>query len=353
MVALCALLLVGCGSAGGDDIAWHPVREAVSTVVATPAPPTATDAPAVAQEFTHQLSAAELQKYQPDELGLVPVPMYHAFVKDDESKDTGGGGDSLDEWTRTLSEFRSDLQWYYDHDFYVVPMRDYVENDMKVPAGKHPMVLTFDDASTRQAMWIKNKKGQIVADPDSALGVMEDFYAKHPDFGRGGYFAVLIFNCFNNPDGPPEMADCATKLNWLIDHGYEVGNHTWGHQDLTDITDDEFLYQVGKPILWFRQNIEDKGDMSEVLTLPYGAYPDRAETQQWDYLVNGFDYHGERVDLEGILQVNGGPALSPSSDKFDRYGIARFNTDPDVMAYWWKRIEDGELTMYTSDGNPN
>jgi hypothetical protein len=354
---LCILLLVGCGSRGGTvDIAWQPYQEARPTPPASSATAVSmTPDPSPSETtFSRRLSKEDLQTYQPDELGLVPIPMYHAFVPDHATKEGQGSGDSLDEWTRTLSEFRADLQWYYDRDFYVIPMRDYVENNIRVPPGKHPIVLTFDDASTRQAMWTKNDQGKIVADPESALGVMEDFFTRHPDFGRGGYFAVLLFNCFNNPDGPEEMADCATKLTWLVDHGYEIGNHTDGHQDLTDIPDDEFLYQIGHPILWFEENIPASGNLSNVLTLPFGAYPDRdLHQQQWDYLVDGFDYHGERIDLEGILQVNGGPAPSPSSTSFDRYGIARYNTDPEVLAYWQQRIDDGEIVLYTSDGNPD
>ena len=375
--SLCILLVVvpllaACTSNDAEHdgwVVWEPDATVVTSASTSTTPissPVAMEAPSTPRartsgspgdtDFTRQLTDAERKTYQPNELGLVPIPMYHAFVKDDQSKSgaNGTGGDALDQWTRTLSEFRKELQWYYDHDFYVIPMRDYVENQMNVPAGKHPMVLTFDDASTRQAMWIKNKDGKIVADPESALGVMEDMYTRHPDFGRGGFFAVLLFNCFDNPGGPPEMADCAKKVNWLAEHGYEVGNHTYGHQDLTDITDDEFLYQVGKPILWFRQNVPATGDMSSVLTLPYGAYPDRdLHPTQWDYLINGFTYHGEAIRFEGILQVNGGPAVSPNNLKWDRYGIARFNTDPEVMSYWWKKIESGELTMYTSDGNPD
>ncbi len=368
-LALCGLLILvpllaactGTGDQGNDWVAWSPaptvatrdMSTPVEAIVATPAAIGGAADP-TNLKFSRKLTDGERKTYQPDEMGLIPIPMYHAFVKDKQSKGGAGGGDALDQWTRTIPEFRTELQWYYDHDFYVISMREYVENDIKVPAGKHPLVLTFDDASTRQAMWIKDKSGKIVADPDSALGVMEEMYTKHPDFGRGGYFATLIFNCFDNPDGPPEMAECPAKLSWLANHGYEIGNHTQGHQDLTDISDDEFFYQVGKPMLWFRENVPPRGNMSSVLTLPYGAYPDRSlHPSQWDYLVNGFSYHGAAITFRGILQVNGGPAMSPTNTKWDRFGIARFNTDPEVMEYWWKKIEDGELTMYTSDGNPN
>ncbi len=382
-VALCLLivmvpLLSACntGGSGGDAwkndegwVSWNPTPQApvAPAIVSSPVAVGGSSAklgvatPAsggkrLPLDFARILTDSERKKFQPDEMGLVPIPMYHAFVKDTETKGgaTTAGGDGLDQWTRTISEFRADLQWYYDHDFFVIPMRDYVENAMNVPAGKHPLVLTFDDASTRQAMWIKNSSGTIMADPESALGVMEAFSAEHPDFGRGGYFAVLLYNCFNNPDGPAEMADCATKLNWMADHGYEIGNHTQGHQDLTDISDDDFRYQIGDPTLWIRAHVPAKADMSSVLTLPFGAYPKRdLHPTQWEYLVDGFSYQGEAINLEGILQVNGGPAMSPVNAKWDRYGIARFNTDPEVTNYWWSEIESGELTMYTSDGNPD
>lgn len=352
---LVVLLLTACGSGdGSEDIAWQPYVSPTA-ISASPTMTASHASPIVPTvDVSRRLSEAELQTYQPNELGRIPIPMYHAFVLDDQAKTSPDGGDDLDEWTRTLSEFREDLQWYYDRDFYVISMRSYLENDIRVPAGKHPLVLTFDDGSTRQAMWLKDKHGKIIADPDSALGVMEAFYAEHPDFGRGGYFAVLVFNCFDNPNGPAEMADCPTRLNWMIDHGYEIGNHTDGHQDLTDISDDEFLYQIGHPILWFRANIEEKGDLSDVLTLPYGAYPDRdLHPDQWEWLVGGFDYHGRQVNLQGILQVNGGPSPSPSSITFDRYGIYRFNTDPDVLSYWHEAIDNGDVKLYTSDGNPD
>jgi len=42
----------------------------------------------------------------------------------------------------------------------------------------------------------------------------------------------------------------------------------------------------------------------------------------------------------------------PSSGEWTRWAIDRINTDPETWAYWTERIEAGEVTLFTSDGNP-
>ncbi|MDP9367343.1 MAG: hypothetical protein M3Q03_03540, partial [Chloroflexota bacterium] len=60
------------------------------------------------------LSAVMLAVHRPNELGRVPVLEWHVFTTDPEAED---------EYTRTIDDFRADLEWLYAHDFYVVSLR--------------------------------------------------------------------------------------------------------------------------------------------------------------------------------------------------------------------------------------
>jgi peptidoglycan/xylan/chitin deacetylase (PgdA/CDA1 family) len=71
--------------------------------------------------------------HPPNELGQVLILAYHTIA------------DGEGYLVRSPQRFRADLQWLYEHDFYVIPIRDYLANEIKAPAGKRPVVLTFDD----------------------------------------------------------------------------------------------------------------------------------------------------------------------------------------------------------------
>ena len=76
-------------------------------------------------------------------------------------------------------------------------------------------MLTFDDATTTVAF---TADGRL--EPDTAVGVLEAFARKHPGFPAAGTFFVP-----RKPfDGNGRTA--ATMLRWLVEHGFELGNHT-------------------------------------------------------------------------------------------------------------------------------
>ena len=202
-----------------------------------------------------------------NELGVVPVLMYHAFTTNP----------TTDLWTRSLDDFRADLTWLYEHNFHVVSLQDLVSNTIDIPAGQHPVVLTFDDAAARQFQFTTDEAGTAVPAPDTAVGTMEDFFATYPDFGRGGHFAVVGQNCFTfktNPDRSAAwVAECGRKLQWLADHGYEVGNHTWSHPNLGLLDAAGFDAEVGRNADFIDQLVEGPGNQSDMLTLPFGEPP--------------------------------------------------------------------------------
>jgi peptidoglycan/xylan/chitin deacetylase (PgdA/CDA1 family) len=263
--------------------------------------------------------------------------MYHAFTQNEAY---------LDDWTVTPDLFRQQLQWLYDRDFYILSMADLISNKISVPAGKHPVVLTFDDSSSGQFRLLENDTGEFSPDPVTAVGIMEAFFADHPDFGRGGFFAVVPTKCFSYDD---EVTTCEERLTWLAEHGYEIGNHTWWHQNLGDVSDETFRSQVGDAKLWIDERVPDHANRSTILVMPSGEYP--AHAWQFDMLVTGFPWKGHTVQMTGVLSASGGPSVSPSSVAWDPWAIARVNTDNAILGHWQEQIDTGGMTLYTSDGN--
>jgi len=310
-------------------------------VLDTPIPSPVADAPL--PESTKETHAELLREYQPNALGRIPVLMYHAFTSDP---------DLLDEWTRLSSDFRDDLQWLYDHDFYLISMRNLLDHQIDIPAGKHPVVLTFDDSSAGQFLFEEGENGELVPGPTSAVGIMEAFFAEHPDFGHTAHFAIVPNDCFAYDHAFNTKEFCGQKLTWLADHGYEIGNHTWWHANLAKVSYDTVVDQIGSTALFIDEHVSGDANMSRTLTLPFGARPDPG-TGKAELLDEGFVYDGEDIVLDAIIDVSGGPMYSPFSTAWDAYAISRLNTDQDSLDYWFSAMKNGDIVLFTSDGDPD
>jgi hypothetical protein len=382
VAAIALITLAACGgSKTGSQMQWYEGTAPTGTqlqaaVNPTAAPtlaadnPTATQAPieptatqpAANQTSTEppptnvRLSADQLQQYKPDELGMIPVLEYHQLVADPNDNE---------EFVRPISKFRSDLQWLYDHNFYVITLHDLVNNHITAPAGKHPFAITFDDSTTGQFRYLIAADGSVTIDPDSGVGIMENFFAKHPDFGHTAFFAVIASDslCFdwqgNDVDSDQEKY-CGQKITWLLDHGYEVGNHTVHHTNLNDVSDDTFLSELGGDFEWAKT--KDPRAYPDILAMPYGTYPDlKTKTQQRKWLRNGFNYDDVDYKLVGVLNVGSGPTEAPDNVEYDPVFISRiqaFDADANVKGgggfdTWFPDFESRPESLYTSDGNPD
>lgn len=301
----------------------------------------------VSAESTHNVTTdpLDLRALRVNELGVVPVLMYHAFTTNP----------TTDPYTRSLDDFRADLTWLYLHNFHVISISDLIANEIAIPAGKHPVVLTFDDSAARQFQFTLDASGDLAPSPDSAMGVMEDFFITYPDFGRGGHFAIVGQQCFafkSNPDRSAAWeAECAQKLQWLSDHGYEVGNHTWSHQNLGLLDAAGFASEVGGNADFIDALVDGPGNRSDILTLPFGVAP-ASGTVAEEEMFAGFTWSSRTYRPSAIIRVDHGMTPSPASTAFSPMAISRINTDPASLANWFGRIERGEVVVYTSDGDP-
>ncbi len=137
-------------------------------------------------------------------------------------------------------------------------------------------------------------------------------------------------------------------------NGYEIVNHTAGHQDLLDVSDEVFAAELGDPFDWLDGIVEGEGNFMEAVVMPYGNYPSRdLHPEQREMMRNSFVHDGREIVISAAFMVGANPTESPSSTEFDPLFIARIQANDESLGQWFRMIEDGEILIYVSDGNPD
>ena len=282
--------------------------------------------------------------YNVNELGEVPVMMYHGIknMSNSETKYTGGNVDR-DGYTRTSEAFRQDLEFYYEKGYRMVSLDDFVDGNIDVEVGKSPIILTFDDGNDNNIKILgKDDKGNLEIDPNSAVGILEEFKKKYPDYNVTATFFVNE-TLFNQGEYDNEI------LKWLVDNGYDVGNHTISHVNFTKVNYDTSVMEVGKMYKILNDIIP--GKYVEIVALPFGS-PYNREHSNYPAIIDG-EYDGYKYHTKAGLRVGWKASESVFDKEFDASFIKR------IRAYDNNGIEfDIEMNFkllennkYISDGN--
>jgi len=276
-----------------------------------------------------------------NELGRVPIMMYHG-IHNVDAKYVGGNVDK-DGYQRTSSAFRNDLNFYYSNGYRMVRLIDYVNGIIDVPMGKSPIVLTFDDGLDNNIKVIGlDDNGEIIIDPNSAVGVLEDFKSKYPDFNITATFFVNG-GLFNQEEYNEKI------LNWLVDHGYDIGNHSYSHADFSKIDSDKSIYEIGSIYKMLNSIIGDK--YVNIVALPFGS-PYNKSHGNFSSIMSG-SYEGFDYNTISTLRVGWEADYSPFSNDFDKSFLKRIRAydnngvDFDIL-HNFKLLESNR---YISDGN--
>ncbi|GAA3658126.1 polysaccharide deacetylase family protein [Nonomuraea antimicrobica] len=301
--------------------------KAAATPEGSPGPPTPSPVGqppgAVATpEFARQVRA--------NEAGLVPVLMYHRVLAKRIA--------SLD---RTPTQLRDELEKLAKKGYVPITAREFVTGDIRVPAGKFPVVLTFDDG--HRSHFGLDASG--APRPDSAVGVIEDVARRYP-----GFRPTATFWINREPFGLRDHDAQAAAVRWLVEHGYEVANHTWSHPDLRRLK----RKKVQEQIVRIERLLGKLGaPPSETMALPYGSLPrgkKPARTGSWD---------GTRYDFAGVFLAGAEPSLSPYAKKFDRGAIQRIQSNGKkgecrkwCSQYWLEWLDKHPGERFVSDGDP-
>ncbi|HEY5527978.1 MAG TPA: polysaccharide deacetylase family protein [Thermoleophilia bacterium] len=263
-----------------------------------------------------------------NEMGEVPVLMYHLF------------GTQAATYTRTPQDFRSDIALLKSEGFYPITVRDLASGNIDIPAGKSPVVLTFDDSSMGQYKILDD--GTL--DPDSAVGIMRQAVKAGGWADRATFFPLLDVDVAERVLwGQPDKAK--EKLKNLIQWGYEVGSHTVTHLDLKKAS----VQEAAKQLQQSQATLEDmigSGYKLTSLSVPYGDYPAN------DSLIASGQYQGKSYAYSAAVEVAGGPSLSPFSGKFRPLHITRITATGNALKNAIDNFKKHPLLRYISDGDP-
>ncbi len=299
LALLLAATLTGCTAA-----APPPPVEQTPTTTTKPAPPNPADIAA-------------------NELGLIPVLMYHQITPNPAG-----------EYDQTPGEFRDELERLYREDYRPVTAAQYISGDLDLPAGTHPVVLTFDDSTSSQLSFTDT--GTV--SPDSAAGILAEFGARYPDFRP-----VATFYVNNEPFGNDQRA-----LPWLAANGHEIGAHTADHANLASLDADGVQRELAQNVRAVTASAP--GVTVRTMALPLGVYPRDhalAASGNWD----GTPYH-----FDAVMLVGSNPAPAPYG-AVDPGGVPRIRSGrggvPFDSAYWLDWLAANPDQRYTSDGDPS
>jgi peptidoglycan/xylan/chitin deacetylase (PgdA/CDA1 family) len=300
--------LAGCGRRPAPVVTPHPTR--VVKTGKTPVPRT--------------LTAEQLKQIRPNEAGLIPILEYHEI---------GKGSRRM---ARSVKQFRHDLERLYRENYRPIALRDYLNNRIDLPAGKAPVLLTFDDGRESQCRY--RPDGSL--DPDCALGILQDFHKKRPDFPVKATFYILPRCAF----GQPKWAK--KKLRTLLQMGCEVGNHTVTHRQLNRLPDTEVQEELARCTALIHK-IAPQARV-DTIALPGGHLPRNSG------LLACGKWEGFRYTHRAALLAGGNPAVAPVRPDFQPMRIPRILAVEERLGvtFWLDKLQTTRYRRYISDGDP-
>ncbi len=253
-------------------------------------------------------------EYKINEMGNIPIMMYHGIhnLKNNETSYIGGNVDK-DGYQRTIEAFRNDLEKYYQEGYRMIRLTDYIDGIIDVEFGKSPIIITFDDGLENN---IKvnglDDKGNIIIDSNSAVGVLEEFKSKYSDYNVTATFFVNG-NLFNQPEYNDKI------LTWLINNGYDIGNHSMNHIDFTKVDTNKTQLEIGNLYKLLDSKISDK--YVNIVALPFGS-PYKKSHNNFNYIIKG-NVDGYSYETKATLRVGWEADYSPFDINFDPLLIKR------------------------------
>ncbi len=290
----------------------------------------------VARAQTPTVQRPDPAKLKANEIGRIPVVMYHSIDEPGTKYDAHG----LNIRGET---FRKHLEMMAKAGWYPMNARDlYLPEKLQtVPAGMTPVALTFDDARGSQFRY--KKDGTI--DPNCIVGILENFHKKYGQkWPRAGTFFALPKSSYN-PTPFWQAGLEKKKCQWLVASGYELSNHSYAHKFMSAMS----AAQVREAVWGCVRDIRKLAPTATMDTfcVPYGAYPKNKST--WDVILK--DPQGQYTNLVAF-KAWGDESYAPGDKRFNPREVDRIGVDNGYFEQVYARLmKSGKL--YISDGDPS
>jgi len=269
--------------------------------------------------YTPEALMSANPSYMPNTSGKVMILAYQQI------------GEPEGKLQRTPANFRADLERLLAAGFYPVNLRDMVEGPLKlVPAGKRPVILTFDGSTPDQYRLLPN--GTV--DPDSAVGILRSFHDAHP---MEWPLRATFFVTPGAPGTEPGQAifgqaeSALQKLQSLVAWDMEVGLRTGDETDLSRLAPEEVQGELARGQGQLKAWLPEYSVVS--LLASNGRYPkDKSLVAQGASNGSSYAY---------LLAVGPAKGLSPSphTPDFDPYYISRVQATASELDRWLKAAD--------------
>ena len=250
-----------------------------------------------------------------------------------------------------LGDFEAHLQSLYDSGYSLVSLASWLKGDMRVPAGRKPLVITIDDLFFADQIFL-NPDG--TPSMNSGVGILWNFSKDHPDFG----FAVSLFYNLGDKhygsvqvgnwwqEGPGWEDSLARVIAWCIQNGAMPYNHFYTHPMLNKITSvSDLNYQAQENEAMLRvflgrigqQSLAD--NLDNLIAIPYDIWPTVPALQQalMSYVSTNQQPLLGLLDIDYAIRAK---YLQPVySSQFDRFHIPRIVDVDDHAGYYGDIIQ--------------
>lgn len=288
---------------------------------------------------------------------ILTVDTDRAFTDDKQGKD-------FNQVMTTIPEFEKILQQMYERGYVLVGLHDIAEvqkqddgtekmvsKKIMLPEGKKPFVMSEDDVCYYEYMEGRGFADKMVLDENRKLKlqytdaagnvsigdydivpILDNFVDEHPDFSYRGAKAIMAFTGYNgvlgyrtdetydasspnydpkntaNPNIEADRETVKTLMKALVEDGYELASHSWGHINFTNRS----LADLTRDTDRWEQNVETlMPEPCDILLYPFGAdigdwHPYSADNEKFQMLEKaGFRYFCNVDSTKAWTQISG------------------------------------------------
>ena len=216
-------------------------------------------------------------------------------------------GQGFQNYFVTALEFQRILDQLWRKGWTLVDIHRAADGTVRVPAGRKPLVLEEDDVNYYRyfqgrglAKRLVLADGRVQAElPNGALTdqdvvpLVEQEVAEHPEFSADGAKGVLGITGYEGLFGEHHAKTPAARdrlralVGWLVDRGWTIASHTWGHINLTTNS----LSSIAWDTRQWKALADPVIGHTDVLIYPFGARPS-------DAAVRFLAHAGFRIQLD-------------------------------------------------------